>query len=62
MKKLTGLSIITIENKKRIVYTYNEIDDRGELISTGNKGNFVASGNDILSAIGVLEKQTEKYL
>lgn len=37
MKQLTSFAIIG----DRVSYTYNEVDDTGNLISTNNKGNFI---------------------
>lgn len=62
MKKLTGLAVVPTVEGKRVAYTYSELGDRGEVLSTGNKGNFIALGEAELAAITTLEAAAEAHL
>lgn len=62
MKTLTGIAVVPSAEGKRISYTYSEINEQGEVISTGNKGNFIAMTEDELAAIDTLEKAAEAHM
>lgn len=62
MKRLTGLAIVPSAEGKRIAYTYSELNEAGEVTSTGNKGNFIALTSEELAAIETLEKAAEAHL
>lgn len=62
MKVLTGIAIVQSAEGKRIAYTYSEINDAGEVISTGNKGNFIAVTQADLNAIAALETAAKAHM
>lgn len=41
MKTLTSFSYLKTGDGDRISYTYSEVDDKGNIISQQNKGNFI---------------------
>ena len=55
MKILTGTAIVPSAEGKRITYTYSELNAAGEVISAGNKGNFIAVTESELAAVATLE-------
>lgn len=42
MKILSSFMVLTINGGYRVSYTYDEIDENGDPISTNNKGSFYA--------------------
>ncbi len=43
MKQLTSYMVLNMSGVNRVSYTFDEIDDEtGEVVSTNNKGSFVA--------------------
>lgn len=59
MKILTGFAILNDRNGKRITYTYDKVDERGNVIDSNIKESYVVLGNETLDAIGVLEDIVE---
>lgn len=51
VKQLSGFAVININGGHRIVYTYDEISDSGDIVSTNNKKSFYAVDDDTLTGI-----------
>lgn len=47
MKQLSTLMILNIDGGDRISYTYNEISDSGDPISTNNKKSFYVADEEL---------------
>lgn len=62
MKTLTGLAVVPSAEGKRITYTYSELNGAGEVVSAGNKGNFIAVTETELAAVETLEAAAKKRL
>lgn len=62
MKKLTGIAVVPSAEGKRVAYTYSELNEAGEVTSTGNKGNFIALAAEELAAIATLEAAAEAHM
>ena len=62
MKTLTGIAVVPSAEGKRIAYTYSELSGQGEVLSAGNKGNFIAMGGEELAAIETLENAARARL
>ena len=44
VKQLSGFAIVNVNGGHRISYTYDELDNNGELISSNKKKSFYAVG------------------
>lgn len=42
MKKLSSFAVLNIEGGDRVSFTYNELNDGGDIISQNNKKSFFA--------------------
>ena len=51
LNKLTGIALMTTGEGDRIAYTYSVIDEEGNLISSNNKGNFIALDAELINHI-----------
>lgn len=55
MKILTGFAIINDRNGKRVTYTYDILDERGNVIDSNKKESYVVLDDESKSAINTLE-------
>lgn len=55
MKLLSGVAIINDSIGKRVVYTYSEIDETGNLLDSNKKESFIAIDEETKIAIQQLE-------
>lgn len=55
MKLLSGVAIINDSIGKRVVYTYSEIDETGNLLDSNKKESFIAIDEETKFAIQKLE-------
>ncbi len=62
MKTLTGLAVVPSAEGKRITYTYSELNEAGEVVSAGNKGNYIAVTETELAAVETLESAAKARL
>lgn len=42
MKKLSTFAVLKVDGGDRVSFTYNELNDEGDIISTNNKKSFFA--------------------
>ena len=59
MKILTGFAIINDRNGKRVTYTYDILDERGNVIDSNKKESYVVLDDESKSAINTLEMIVE---
>lgn len=62
MKILTGFTIINDRNGKRITYTYDIVDKKGNIQDSNTKESYVALDNDTKLAIDALEQLVESRM
>lgn len=63
MKKLTSFTHLTTGEGDRISYTYSEVDEKGNITSQNNKGNFVVMDSDLTAHIRAIQQSIqEKHL
>lgn len=55
LKILTGFAIINDRNGKRVTYTYDILDERGNVIDSNKKESYVVLDDESKSAINTLE-------
>ena len=59
MKILTGFAIINDRNGKRVTYTYDVLDEKGNVIDSNKKESYVVLDDETKSAINTLEMIVE---
>lgn len=59
MKILTGFAIINDRNGKRVTYTYDVVDDRGNVVDSNKKESYVVLDVETKDAISLLEAIVE---
>lgn len=62
MKFLTSFMDIKGSTADRISYTYDEIDDNGDLVSRNNKKSFYAMNNDLKAALEVVKNHISEKM
>jgi len=62
MKLLSGMAIINDSIGKRVVYTYSEIDETGNLLDSNKKESFIAIDEETKNAIQQLEDMIKTRL
>lgn len=62
MNRVTGFSVLTTGEGKRITVNYSVLDDTGRLMDTNRRENYVALDEDVLSAIATLEEDAAAHL
>lgn len=55
MTKLTGFSVITTGEGKRVTCSYSKLDEQGNVTSQNNRANYIALEEETLAAVAVLE-------
>lgn len=55
MTKLTGFSVITTGEGKRVTCKYSRLDKQGNVTQQGLQASYVALNEDVLEAVAVLE-------
>lgn len=55
MKRLTGVSVVTVAEGKRVAYQYTRLSEDGTILTANNKGSFLALDDELLTAISKLE-------
>jgi len=56
MKKVTSFTHLVTGEGDRIAYTYSEISEDGNIVSQNNKGNFIVTDANTLSAIETIDR------
>jgi hypothetical protein len=54
MKIVTGFAVINDRNGERITYTYDEVDDKGNILKSNVKESYLALEQETKDAIAVL--------
>lgn len=55
MTRLTGFSVITTGEGKRVTCSYSTLNEQGQVTSQNNRANYVALEENVLQAVAVLE-------
>ena len=58
MNKITNFNYQIVQEGTRISYTYSEINDDGDIISSNNKKSYIETNEDILEKL----KEIKTYL
>ena len=59
MKILTGFAVINDRNGKRITYTYDVVDEKGNIQDSNKKESYVLLESETKDAVAVLEQLVE---
>ena len=51
MNKLTNFNYSIVQEGTRISYTYSELNEDGDIISSNNRKSFIVTDEDILSKL-----------
>ena len=62
MKRITGIAIVELAEGTRIAYTFSEIDENGNVISSNNKRSYVCLKDDVMSSISIIKKDAESHM
>lgn len=60
INKITNFTYQPTVEGDRIIYTYSEINDNGDIISSNNKRNFIITDSDILECINKIKIYLEQ--
>lgn len=62
MNKITNYNYQIVQEGTRISYTYSEINDDGDIISSNNKKSFIVTDEDILNKLKDIKTYLEKKI
>ena len=62
MNKVTNYNYQIVQEGTRISYTYSEINDDGDIISSNNKKSFIVTDEDILNKLKDIKTYLEKKI
>ncbi|GAA0107385.1 hypothetical protein [Clostridium tertium] len=62
MKILTGFAVIKDSVGHRITYTYTEVDEQGNILSSNKKASYIVLEEDTKNLIEQLEAKIEERL
>lgn len=63
MRKLTSFTHLITGEGDRVAYTYSEVDEKGNIKSQNNKGNFIAIDSELITHIRAIQEFIqEKHL
>lgn len=62
MTKITGFSVLTIGEGKRVTVNYSVLDDSGNIRDTNLRANYVALDDTVLEAIAAIEQDAAAHL
>lgn len=57
MKKITGISFAQQEEGMTCAYRYSEIDQKGQILSSNNRGSFVDDSQETADFLAATEKK-----
>lgn len=60
MRKISSFVVINIEGGDRVSYTYNELNDSGDIISQNNKKSFFAIDPGLIEHIKAIREYIEE--
>ena len=62
MTKLTGFSVITTGEGKRVTCSYSRLDEQGMVTSQNNRASYIALDAAALAAVETLEKDALAHI
>ena len=62
MKILTSFAVLNDRNGKRITYTYDVVDEMGNVTESNNKESYIVLDEETKSAISALEQLIENRM
>ena len=62
MNKITGFSVMTTGEGKRVTVNYSVLDEAGNIRDTNQRANYVALDETVLEAIAALEQDAAAHL
>lgn len=62
MNKITGFSVMTTGEGKRVTVNYSVLDDAGNIRDTNLRANYVALEVTVLEAIAAIEQDAAAHL
>lgn len=62
MNKITGFSVLTVGEGKRVTVNYSVLDDSGNIRDTNLRANYVAIDDTVLAAVDAIERDAEAHL
>ena len=62
MTKITGFSVLTTGEGKRVTVNYSMLDDAGNIRDTNLRANYVALEDTVLEAIAAIEQDAAAHL
>ena len=62
MNKITGFSVLTTGEGKRVTVNYSVLDDAGNIRDTNLRANYVARDDTVLAAIDAIEQDAAAHL
>lgn len=62
MNKITGFSVLTTGEGKRVTVNYSVLDDAGNIRDTNQRANYVALDDAVLAAISAIEADAAAHV
>ena len=62
MNKITGFSVLTTGEGKRVTVNYSVLDDAGNIRDTNLRANYVALEDTVLEAIAAIEPDAAAHV
>ena len=62
MNKITGFSVLTVGEGKRVTMNYSVLDEAGNIRDTNQRANYVALDETVLEAIAAIEQDAAAHL
>ena len=62
MTKITGFSVMTTGEGKRVTVNYSVLDDAGNIRDTNLRANYVALDDTVLKAVETIEADAAAHL
>ena len=62
MNKITGFSVLTTGEGKRVTVNYSVLDDAGNIRDTNLRANYVALDETVLEAIAAIEQDAAAHV
>lgn len=62
IKKLTGFAVVNSEVGKKVAYSYSEVDENGNIVSSNKRESYVVMTDEVLNAIKVIEDNTINHM
>lgn len=57
MKKVTGVSFVHAPEGLRVAYSYSELDDNGNVISSNNRSSYINTDDDVAEFVMNIESK-----